>query len=231
MIEYIKLYNKLTGENDAEILNKIYKNFSNLEDFMDLEFGSLDIPDDMETTQSVSTNAKHSKKEIDDFLLNSSENEKLFYKLKEKIYNGDTLTAIYLKDFCANNKFDSKYISLITLHHYIHILYFIYLVIKSKDTNGQSLFHVAVDGMNNSAVQALIDLNIAIHLINSTDNYGMTPMHIAAINFDYEIFNMVSSLNPDLTIKDSENKTAIDYLKENEEIEEEIKNNLDNIKL
>jgi ankyrin repeat protein len=90
---------------------------------------------------------------------------------------------------------------------------------------------VAVDGMNNSAVQAIIDMNIAHELVNLTDNYGMTTMHIAAINFDYEIFNMISSLKPDVTIKDSENKTAIDYLKENEEIEEDIKSNLENISI
>ena len=59
----------------------------------------------------------------------------------------------------------------------------------------------------------------------------MTPMHIAAINFDYEIFNMLSSLNPDLTLKDLEDKTAADYLRENEEIEDEIKQSLENINL
>ncbi len=104
-------------------------------------------------------------------------------------------------------------------------------VLKSRDSNGQTIFHVAVDGMNNSAVQAFIDLGIAQQSVNIFDNYGMTPMHIAAINFDYEIFNMVSSLNPDFTIKDSGNKTALDYLRENEEIEEDIKNSLENIKL
>jgi hypothetical protein len=111
MIEYIKLYNNLSGENDSEIL----KNFSKVSDINDedkdfFDFGSMEIPNDMETTHSVSSNAKYSKKEIDDYLLNVSENEKLFHKLKEKIYNGDVITERYLKDFCAQNKFESKYI-------------------------------------------------------------------------------------------------------------------------
>jgi hypothetical protein len=108
MTEYIKLYNKLTGENDSEILNKFSKNE---EDFFDFEFGQMEVPNDMETTQSVSTNAKYSKKELDDYLMNSSENEKLFHQIKEKIYNGDAITCKYLTDFCKKNKFDGKKLS------------------------------------------------------------------------------------------------------------------------
>ncbi len=85
--------------------------------------------------------------------------------------------------------------------------------------------------MNNSAVESLAELNLAQQFINIQDNYEMTPMHIAAINFDYEIFNFLCSLNPNFNIKDSENKTALDYLKENEEIEEDIKSSLENINL
>jgi len=110
MIEYIKLYNKFTGENEDDILKTLNKtNEENEEENKDfLDFESLNIPNDFETTPSVSTNAKHSKKELDDFLLKSSDSEKLFYKIKEKFYNGDVITASYLKDFSKNNNFDRK---------------------------------------------------------------------------------------------------------------------------
>jgi hypothetical protein len=111
MIEYIKLYNKLTGENEDEILKTFYKTKEENEEEEDkdfLDFESLNIPNDFETTQSVSTNAKHSKKELDEFLLKSSYIEKLFYKIKEKFYSGDIISASYLKDFSKNNNFDRK---------------------------------------------------------------------------------------------------------------------------
>ena len=84
--------------------------------------------------------------------------------------------------------------------------------------------------MNNSAVETLVELNLAQVFLNVQDNYGMTPMHIAAINFDYEIFNYLCSLKPNYHISDTENKTPLDYLKENEDIEEDIKNSLENMR-
>lgn len=104
-------------------------------------------------------------------------------------------------------------------------------MVESRDSTGQSLLHVAVDGMNFSAVKSLKDLGLAFKLINSLDNFRMSPMHIAAINFDVEIFNLLLSLKPDLEIKDSENKSCVDYLRENEDIEKEILNELQDIKI
>jgi ankyrin repeat protein len=98
-------------------------------------------------------------------------------------------------------------------------------VIHSRDSTGQTLLHVAVDGMNFSAVKSFVELLIAAELINSLDNFKMTPMHIAAINFDIEIFKLLMSLKPDIYIRDNENKTCVEYLKENEEIDVDI--NLD----
>ena len=82
--------------------------------------------------------------------------------------------------------------------------------------------------MNSSALSALVDIGIAKDEINSVDKFNMTPMHIAAINFDYEIFNVLRILQPDMSIKDSEGKTSIDYLKENDDINEDIINEIIN---
>jgi ankyrin repeat protein len=82
--------------------------------------------------------------------------------------------------------------------------------------------------MNSSALCALVEEGIAKDEINSVDKFNMTPMHIAAINFDYEIFNVLRTLQPDMSIKDSEGKTSIDYLKENDDINEDIINEIIN---
>ncbi len=101
MVEYIKLYNKLTGEKDEEIL-------SGKEEKLNIKFDDLDIPEDYEGSFFYSSNAKQAKKEISDYLLNVSENEKIFYSLKEKIYNGDNITADFLKQFSTTKNFDCK---------------------------------------------------------------------------------------------------------------------------
>ena len=105
MIEYILLYNNLTGENDEEMLN----NFSQNKIAEELDFESMEIPSiDIGTSQNVSTNALFAKKEIDDYLLNVSENEKLFHTLKEKFYNGDVITVNFLNEFSSKHNFDCK---------------------------------------------------------------------------------------------------------------------------
>lgn len=91
------------------------------------------------------------------------------------------------------------------------------------------MLHVAVDGMNYSAVRGLISLEIGEKLINSVDNFNMTPMHIAAINFDIEVFNLLTGLKPDVTLKDSEGKTCLDYLNENEDISSDILKCVENL--
>lgn len=101
----------------------------------------------------------------------------------------------------------------------------------SKDPSGQTLTHLAADAINTSAVLSLIALNVAQKHVNIGDNYNMTPMHIAAINFDIEIFNNLANLKPNVDIKDIEGKTCIDYLNENEEIDKEILKYVENIKL
>ncbi len=97
-----------------------------------------------------------------------------------------------------------------------------------RDNTGQSILHIVVDAMNVSALGALVELGLASSFINTADNFNMTPMHIGAINFDYEIFGILKTLNADISIKDSEGKTPIDYLKENDDINEDIINEIIN---
>jgi len=76
--------------------------------------------------------------------------------------------------------------------------------------------------MNFSAIKSLVELEIAEKLINTVDNFKMSPMHIAAINFDVEIFQQLSQLKPNLELKDNEGKTCLDYIRENDDIDKEI---------
>jgi ankyrin repeat protein len=92
-------------------------------------------------------------------------------------------------------------------------------LVLSVDNSGQSLLHIAVDGINYSAIKSLFDLGIGVQLINSGDKFNMTPMHIAAINFDIEIFSLLMTNGPNMKIKDSEGKTPGDYLRENDDID------------
>jgi hypothetical protein len=84
MQNYIDLYNKIT--------NNTYE-----------EEGDMDLQVDNFTYSST---AKHAKQEITEFLENSSDNEKLIHKLKDKIYQGDIITKDYLDKFCNDNNFD-----------------------------------------------------------------------------------------------------------------------------
>jgi len=91
-----------------------------------------------------------------------------------------------------------------------------------KDETGQSLLHIAVDSMNNSAVGALSEMDYAVKMLNLQDNFGMTPMHIAAINFDLGIFSFLIQMKPNEELKDSTEKTFIEYLKENDDIDHKV---------
>ena len=101
-------------------------------------------------------------------------------------------------------------------------------IVNYRDNTGQTILHIVVDAMNVSALGALVELGLAGSFINTVDKFNMTPMHIAAINFDYEIFGILKTLNADMSIKDSEGKTPIDYLKENDDINEDIINEIIN---
>jgi ankyrin repeat protein len=100
-----------------------------------------------------------------------------------------------------------------------------------KDNLGQTILHVSVDAMNPSAVTSIINLGIAKELINTADNDGMTALHIAAINFDIEIFNFLAQLNGDYNIKDSHGKTCLEYLQENDDIDKNILDEINNLKI
>ncbi len=99
MIEYIKLYNKINGLTDEEIISRNEKN----ENFI---FDNIEIPEDYEGSHAYSSNAKQSQQAIVDYLEKASDNEVLFYTLREKIYNGDRIEANFLTNFESQKKFD-----------------------------------------------------------------------------------------------------------------------------
>ena len=98
---------------------------------------------------------------------------------------------------------------------------------KFRDETGQTILHIAVDAMNNSAVGAIGDLDYTGKMLNIQDGFGMSPMHIAAINFDMGIFGHLIQMNPDKDLKDSTGKNFIEYLKDNEDIDQGILKALD----
>lgn len=93
------------------------------------------------------------------------------------------------------------------------------------DSTKQTLLHSAVDSKNISAIQSLSSLNL-INDINSQDDYGMTALHIACINFDIECFTYIFNLNPNFQLEDKDGYTAKFYIEDNEEIPSEIKTKL-----
>ena len=191
MIEYIKFYCEISGE-------KMNVDLTETKTAKSIDEITLDVPEGLESQGIYSSTAKESKKKLDNFLKTAPENEKKFQKLKDKIYGGDLITEDVLKDFEKENKMN---------------------LLEFRDNINQSVLHIAVDAINFSAVESLIKLNYAQDLINEVDNIGMTPMHIAAVNFDVHIYDLLISLKPNYKIKDNEGKTCKDYLKENEDVE------------
>ena len=103
--------------------------------------------------------------------------------LKNDIYQGELITEEILKKFENDNK--------------INLLSF-------RDTIGQSILHVAVDALSFSEVDSLIKMNYAQELIDVCDDSNMTPIHIADINFDLHIYDLLIHLGPNKNIKDKE---------------------------
>jgi hypothetical protein len=102
MTEYIKLYNKLNGIEDEDIIVGFDSN-------IDMNFGDIDIPEDYEGSHSYSSNAKQSQKEIIDYLEKASNYEILFYSLREKFYNGDKIDKDFLENYGEVKKFDCNF--------------------------------------------------------------------------------------------------------------------------
>ncbi len=65
-------------------------------------------------------------------------------------------------------------------------------------------------------------MGIAGLLINIQDNQKMTAMHIASINYEEPMFSLLAELKPDKTLKDEEGKTFLDYLEENDDLEDNL---------
>ena len=191
MIEYIKFYCEVMGE-------KFNSDFNQTKPTKSIDEITLDVPEGLESQGTYSSTAKETKENLDNFLKTAPENIQKFQTLKDKIYSGDLITEEILKEFEINNKMN---------------------LLEFRDNINQSILHIAVDAINFSCVDSLIKLGYAQDLINESDNAGMTPLHIGAINFDIHIYELLTSLNPNYKIKDSEGKTCKDYLKENEDVE------------
>ena len=199
MLLYINYYNELTGEKKIEISNNENNNENSIENKkISLDNIVLNIPENFESQSLYSSTSKRTQEEMKNFMEKQSEEIKKFQLLKDEFYQGEMFTEDKLKEFENNNK--------------INLLTF-------RDTLEQTVLHCAVDAINFSAVDSIIKMNYAQELIDVQDNVGMTPLHIAAINFDVHIYDLLVLQKPDLKIKDKEGKTCIDYLKENEDVE------------
>jgi len=201
MLLYINFYNELTGEKKIEISNiennnNSIKNIENKK--ISLDNIILNIPENFESQSLYSSTSKRTQEELKNFMEKQSEEIKKFQLLKDEFYQGEMFTEEKLKEFENKNK--------------INLLTF-------RDTLEQTVLHCAVDAINFSAVDSIIKMNYAQELIDVQDNVGMTPLHIAAINFDVHIYDLLVLQKPDLKIKDKEGKTCIDYLKENEDVQ------------
>lgn len=100
MKEYIKLYNRITGQPDDIPLS------ASSEKESEIEFDDIFIPEDFEGSNLYSSTAKQAQKEISEYLLSVSSDEKLFYKLRERIYNGDLFSEDSFNSFAKDNSFD-----------------------------------------------------------------------------------------------------------------------------
>jgi len=201
MLLYINFYNELTGEKKIEISNiennnNSIKNIENKK--ISLDNIILNIPENFESQSLYSSTSKRTQEELKNFMEKQSEEIKKFQLLKDEFYQGEMFTEEKLKEFENKNK--------------INLLTF-------RDTLKQTVLHVAVDAINFSAVDSIIKMNYAQELIDVQDNVGMTPLHIAAINFDVHIYDLLVLQKPDFKIRDNEGKTCIDYLKENEDVQ------------
>jgi hypothetical protein len=103
MKEYIKLFNKITGEKDEFLENDqpVAEENEEKDDFFKLE-----IPQDLEGSSVYSSNAKQAQKEITEFLSTATEQQKAFHLLKDKIYAGNNITDQQLKEFQNKNNID-----------------------------------------------------------------------------------------------------------------------------
>lgn len=94
------------------------------------------------------------------------------------------------------------------------------------DSNGSSLIHSAIDNKNISGFKILIELGVIESNLNKKDNFSMTPLHIASINYNKEIYDLLMIFNPIKDLVDSYGFTALDYINDNEELSDEEKEDI-----
>jgi ankyrin repeat protein len=70
--------------------------------------------------------------------------------------------------------------------------------------------HLAVDNGDYRLVERLLERNYD-NIINARDNFGWTPMHIAALHNDTDIVQLLIEKGAKVNLKDSEQNTPLTY--------------------
>jgi hypothetical protein len=111
MIEYIKLYHKISKEpieeSDLKEFEKLKENFDNFNFDIDEDF-EFEVPQELEENAMYSSDAKLKIEEINLYKKNLDSDMKLFVELKEMFYNGDIITFNFLKEFENKNNIKCK---------------------------------------------------------------------------------------------------------------------------
>ncbi|MCQ2816199.1 MAG: acyl-CoA-binding protein [archaeon] len=107
-IEYIKYYCEIYDEKIDLDLSNINKDSQS-----QFELIKFDFPDELTNNSLYSSNAKESKKEMDEYLKSAPINEIIFQDLKKDIYDGEMFTEEILSDFEKKNNINCKIFILI----------------------------------------------------------------------------------------------------------------------
>jgi ankyrin repeat protein len=86
-----------------------------------------------------------------------------------------------------------------------------YDIKDERDQDGNDILLYATNLGKHQAVRILLAKKLDINIQN---NYGLTPLHIAAIKGDYVMAKLLLSMGANFVILDNENKTALDYSEE-----------------
>lgn len=89
-----------------------------------------------------------------------------------------------------------------------------YIVDVFNNTN----LHYAVKENRLELVWAIMKKNIDAKTLNSQNTFGDTALHIAAKNHNMDIVEYIARFGGKMNIKNSEDKTPLDYLSESEKL-------------
>jgi ankyrin repeat protein len=93
--------------------------------------------------------------------------------------------------------------------------------LEYENPSGYNAFHIAVETGVLDTVKFLLDKDS--DLINKTNSKnGLTPLHIAALAGNEEVFSYLVEKGADFSLTDSKGKTAKDYLEEKKEMSKKL---------